>query len=280
MDKDLIFRAKNYPKQKSLGQNFLVDSKILDAIVLASDLDPEKDVVIEIGPGACFLTERLVDKCKQLYAIELDERAETGLKILKTNHSNFDYLRKDFLSLNIDDIVPAALLEQKVKIVANIPYQISTKILLHLLGEIGEANPNREKVSEINILVQKEFAERLSAEPGTKAFGAITLLVNYWADVEYCLDVPRDRFMPAPKVDSAFIKIRLLEEPRVKTDKQRQIRRFIKAIYANRRKKLVNGLKAAGYSEAEIVSLELVENLRGETLNLEEITNLVAKLPI
>lgn len=278
MNKDLIFRAKNYPKQKSLGQNFLVDSKILDAIVSVSDLDPDKDVVIEIGPGACFLTERLVDKCLQLYGVELDERAETGLKILKTNHSNFDYLRKDFLSLNIDDIVAPEFKDRKVKIVANIPYQISTKILLHLLGEIGEANSNRERVSEINILVQKEFAERLCAEPGTKAYGAITLLVSYWADVEYCLDVPRDRFMPSPKVDSAFIKIKLLAKPRINADRPKQIRRFIKAIYANRRKKLANGLKAAGYSDDEISKLNLADNLRGETLTLNEIHLLVSKL--
>lgn len=276
---ELIFRAKNYPKQKSLGQNFLVNSQILDKIVEVSDLDPERDIVIEIGPGACFLTERLVNKCKKLYAIELDANAETGLKILKSSHPNFEYIRKDFLALNIDEIVPADLLkDHKVKIVANIPYQISSAILVKLLGDIGFENPNREYISEINILVQKEFAERLCAVPGIKAYGSITLLLQYWAEVEKLIDVPRDNFMPAPEVDSSFIKIKLRDKPLVETNNPKALRRFIKAIFANRRKILSNGLMAAGYSEEQIKSLNLSGNLRGETLSLPEIAAMVAKI--
>lgn len=274
LDKDLIFRAKNYPKQRSLGQNFLVCSKTLDDIVRVSNLDAENDVVIEIGSGAGFLTERLVDKVKQLYSVELDQNAETSLKILKSTHSNFDYLRRDFLSLNITDIVPEKYLDRKIKIVANIPYQISTKILLHLLGEMGDDNQNRKYLSEINILVQKEFAERLCAVPGTKAYGAITLLVRYWAEVDYCLDVTKDKFMPSPKVDSAFIKIKIREKPLVELTNPKELRRLIKAIFANRRKKLVNGLKAAGYLEESIARLNLADNLRGETLTLEEMAKM------
>jgi 16S rRNA (adenine1518-N6/adenine1519-N6)-dimethyltransferase len=277
-DKDLIFRAKNYPKQRSLGQNFLVCSKTLDQIVAVSDLNPENDVVIEIGSGAGFLTERLVGNVKQLYSVELDQNALTALEILKANNDNFDYLRRDFLSLNITDIVAPEFLDQKVKIVANIPYQISTKILLHLLGEMAQESPNRKYLSEINILVQKEFAQRLCAEPGCKAYGAITLLVRYWAEVEYCLDVPKNKFMPSPKVDSAFIKIKLRDKPLVDVAQPKQLRRLIKAIFANRRKKLLNGLKAAGYLEAEIAKLDLSENLRGETLTLQEMAEMVKLL--
>lgn len=278
-NEELIFRAKNYPKQKALGQNFLVNSHILDRIVEVSDLDPQRDIVIEIGPGACFLTERLVDKCKKLYAIELDANAETGLKILKSNHPNFEYIRKDFLALNITDIVPADLLkDHKVKIVANIPYQISSAILVKLLGDIGFENPNREYVSEINILVQKEFAERLCAKPGIKAYGSITLLLQYWAEVEKLIDVPRNLFMPAPEVDSSFIKIKLRDKPLVETANPKALRRFIKAIFANRRKILSNGLMAAGYSDEQIKSLNLSENLRGETLSLPEIAAMAAKI--
>jgi 16S rRNA (adenine1518-N6/adenine1519-N6)-dimethyltransferase len=165
-----------------------------------------------------------------------------------------------------------------VKIVANIPYQISTRILIHLLGEMGESNPNRQYVSEINILVQKEFAERLTAKPGIKAYGAITLLMNYWATTEICLQVKKDNFMPSPKVDSAFIKIKLRDKAAVDIPNPKEFRRFIKAIFANRRKRLSNGLMAAGYSPEQIKSLQLSDNLRGETLSIEEIAALVSKL--
>ena len=284
-DTDLAFRAKNYRKQKALGQCFLISEKVLDSIVKSANLDPEQDIVVEIGPGIGFLTERLVTQCRSLYAIELDANTEMHLKIIAANHKNFSYIRKDFLSLNLIDIVNPEEVEMirsgkspKIKIVANIPYQITSKILLHLLGEIGEANPNRELISEIHIMVQKEFAERLIAKPGTKSHGAITLLTNYWADTSISTAVPATCFQPQPKVDSAFIKM-TLKEPKA-IDNPKAIRRFIKAIYANRRKKLHNGLKAAGYTDEQIAKLELTDNLRGETLDLEQIIQLVKKISV
>jgi 16S rRNA (adenine1518-N6/adenine1519-N6)-dimethyltransferase len=284
ISEDLINRAKRYPKQKELGQNFLVDSQKLSAIVSGARLDPKQDVVLEIGPGIGFLTELLVDHVYQLFAVELDANALTSLNILKANHKNFDFIRADFLSLSIEQILssrPEILAEiqsgtrPKLKVVANIPYQISTKILLHILGEMGSDNPNRHLVSEINILVQKEFAERLCAKPGTKAYGAITLLINYWAEVFSLVDVPKECFRPIPKVDSCFIKIKLRDKPLVHAQNPKQLRRFIKAIFANRRKVLSNGLMAAGYSPEQIKSLNLPEKLRGETLTLPEIAHFV-----
>ncbi len=272
----LIQRAKQYPTQKELGQNFLVDENKLDDIVAAANLDAEQDYVLEIGPGIGFLTERLVKKTKLLRAVELDANAVLNLDILKANHANFDYFRKDILSLNIDEIFPD--LDRKVKIVANIPYQITTRILLHFLGEMALENPNRPHVSEINIMVQKEFAQRLIANPGTKSYGAITLLIRYWADVEICVDVPSECFWPAPKVDSAFIKIKVRDENKYQCQKPKQLRRMIKAIFANRRKKMKNGLKAAGYQDREIELLELSENLRGESLELAELIELSDRL--
>lgn len=284
VSEELINRAQRYPKQKELGQNFLVDAGKLDAIVAAAALDSKQDTVIEIGPGIGFLTERIIDKCYRLFAVELDANAVTSLNILKANHKNFDFIRGDFLSLSIEKILgldPAVLAEIKsgsrprAKIVANIPYQISSLILLHVLGEMGEANPNRELVSEINILVQKEFAERLCAPPGVKAYGAITLLMNYWAEIEMLVDVPKECFRPIPKVDSCFIKIKLRDKPWVNSANPKQLRRFIKAIFANRRKVLSNGLMAAGYSPEQIAALDLPAKLRGETLALPEISRLV-----
>jgi 16S rRNA (adenine1518-N6/adenine1519-N6)-dimethyltransferase len=284
ISEDLINRAKRYPKQKELGQNFLVDSQKLSAIVSGARLDPKQDVVLEIGPGIGFLTELLVDHVYQLFAVELDANALTSLNILKANHKNFEFIRADFLSLSIEQILssrPEILAEiqsgtrPKLKVVANIPYQISTKILLHILGEMGSDNPNRHLVSEINILVQKEFAERLCAKPGTKAYGAITLLINYWAEVFSLVDVPKECFRPIPKVDSCFIKIKLRDKPLVQLKNPKELRRFIKAIFANRRKVLSNGLMAAGYSPEQIKSLNLPEKLRGETLTLPEIARYV-----
>jgi len=330
ISQDLLYRAKNYTKQKSLGQNFLVDEDILDDIVSASNLDPEETIAIEIGPGIGFLTERILPQVKHLYSVELDANAIYHLKMLRANNKNFDYLRDDFLSLSLDDVlqlnsysqkmmslrgsegdeviqsnildcdayarndemideeriaIGSQYLEEikagkrpKLKIVANIPYQITTKILLHLLGEMGEDNPNRELISEINILVQKEFADRLVAPPGIKDYSSITLLINYWAEVERCVEVPKDSFRPIPKVDSTFIKIKLRDKPLVDCKNPKQLRRFIKAIFSNRRKKLLNGLRAAGYHEDELEKLNLADNLRGETLSLKKINEMVNKL--
>lgn len=318
-------RAKSFRKQHSLGQNFLTSEKVLEAIITSSNISKD-DVVIEIGPGIGFLTELIIPECKELYAIELDRNTIPYLKLLKVANSNFHYLRDDFLSLSIEDVLnlnsyeqkkiqlaqesdedieelgieledteiitdsekekSKALLEEikstgkKIKIVANIPYQITSKILIHLLGELGEANANREMLSEINILVQKEFADRLCAEPGVKDYGSMTMLINYWAEVTREVDVPRECFSPSPKVDSTFIKIKIREKPLLELSRPKQVRRFIKAIFASRRKKLVNGLKMAGYLDREIEQFELPDNLRGETLSLFEINEYVKKLTI
>lgn len=278
MSEDLILRAKNFAKQKSLGQNFLVDANILNQIMEVSDLDPSRDVVIEIGSGIGFLTERLVKSCAKLYSVELDKRVEKYLKIIQANNSNFTYLLQDFLSLSVADIVGDK--NTKVKIVANIPYQISSLILLHLFGEIGEPSASNFQITEVNILLQKEFAQRLAAKPGTKAHGSMTLLINYWAEVIPCLEVNKNSFLPKPEVDSMFVKIVKRDKPLVKSSCPKALRRFIKAIYANRRKKLANGLKAAGYSQEEIGKLNLAENLRGENLSLQEINEMVEILQV
>jgi len=273
---DLAFRAKNFSKQKALGQNFLIDESKLDAIVKASNLDSNKDIVVEIGAGIGFLTERLVKHCKKLYAVELDASTETHHKILEANYPHYKYIRADFLGLTIPEIVGDKT--SVVKVVANIPYQISSRIILHLLGEIGEPSISNPQVSEINILVQKEFADRLLAKPGIKDHGAMTLLLSYWATVEKSLDVPKGCFMPRPKVESSFVKITKRAEPLIKLENPKAVRRFIKAVYANRRKKLFNGLLAAGYPRESIEKLNLDENLRGECLDLEQINQLVKQL--
>ena len=274
----LAQRAKSYSKQKALGQNFLIDESIHDAIVEVSELSKD-DIVLEIGAGIGFLTERIIPEVKHLYALELDARACTHLEMLAKFNDNFTYKNADVLQTNLKDIISEEHLATKsIKVVANIPYQISTKILLHLLGEIGFPSENQPFISEIYILVQKEYAERLSAMPASKDYSALTLSANYYTEPEYLFTVEPECFQPAPKVTSAFIKLKLRDKPKVEAPQPKQLRRFIKAIFANRRKVLSNSLKAAGYSKEEIDFLKLDPKLRGETLSLEQINELVIEL--
>lgn len=284
---ELLERAKAFRPQKSLGQCFMVDDWLLDEIIELAEVDPEKDLVLEIGPGIGFLTERLVKKCKHLYAVDIDNSISKAMKIIKASNDNFTFKRQDILRTNLADLTAYdpnssdpqynKLEEHKLKIIANIPYQISTQILLHFFGEIAEASENKQFVDEMYILVQREFAQRVVAKPGEKAYGALSILMQYWADVEFLVEVEPSSFYPQPKVHSAYIKITPLKEPRVKLEKPQRLRRFAKAVFANRRKKLSNGLKSAGYNQDLIKELDL-GNTRGETLSLEDMVKIIEKL--
>ncbi len=296
-DPNLVERARVFRKQKSLGQCFLVSSMILEDIcdftVSPTDTPAEDgDLVLEIGAGIGFLTEKLAPRVRQLYAVELDASCMTALKFIQIEHPNVEVQRADILQTQLADLLgperTAKILkgeEEKIKIIANIPYQISSKILVHFLGEIGDdlnetKVTNRQLISEINILVQKEFADRICAQPGIKDHGALTLLVNYWAEAEKLFDVPHSMFMPEPQVESTLVSIRLREKPLVDLnslgiqDPAKKLRRLIKAIYASRRKTMNNSLKAGGFDKEITRSLQL-ENLRGETLGLEQLLPIV-----
>ena len=284
MSMNLKARAEAYRKQKSLGQCFLVDESILNQIIESANLNPQSDTVLEIGPGIGFLTEYLAPQVKALYAVELDTSTLPFLQKIQGKFPNFVFKRADFLGTKPEDLMDEEQLntfregrKPKIKIIANIPYQISSKILVHLLGEIGEPSAFRDYISDIFIMVQKEYALRLLAKPGTKDYGSITLLVQYWADLEYLFDVPRTCFSPSPNVDSAFIRISPLPKPRIISKHPLKLRKLIRAIFANRRKTLSNALKIAGYNKEVVDSLKL-EKLRGETLPLQEIDEIVEKL--
>ncbi len=292
-DPQLVERARLFRKQKSLGQCFLVSSMVLEDIcdftVSPTDTPSQDgDLVLEIGSGIGFLTEKLAPRVRKLYTVELDASCMTALKFIQIEHPNVEVTRADILQTQLSDLIGGELAskilkgeEEKIKIIANIPYQISSKIIVHFLGEIGDdlsetQISNRHLISELNILVQKEFADRICAQPGVKDHGALTLLVNYWAEAEKLFDVPHSMFMPEPQVESTLVSIRLREKPLVDLkslgikDPAKKLRRLIKAIYSSRRKTLNNSLKAAGYDQEIIRSLQL-ENLRGETLGLEQL---------
>ena len=204
-------RAKQFKTKKRLGQNFLVDENVINRIL--QEVNPE-DTVLEIGAGAGFVTEQLVKKVKKVYAVEIDEEAVSVLQ--KIDAPNLEIIHNDILKTQLKDFE-----EEKFKIIANIPYYITSPILLHLLGEIDDLNnENRSRISEIVLMVQLEVAQRLAANQNSpsKQYGLLSILAQFYADVDIIQKVPAKSFYPAPKVESALVKLKIRKEPLIKLD--------------------------------------------------------------
>lgn len=262
--------AKKYRAKRNLGQNFLVDERILDFIVDASNLSTE-DIVVEIGAGLGFLTDKLAPKVKKLIAVELDSKAIEHLK--KLNHQNIEILAQDILITNFKDIT-----DTKVKVIANLPYYITTPILLHLLGEIDQLDyENRNLISEMVIMVQKEVGQRIQASTKSKhkQWGALSILVQYWSDVEILKEIPPQSFWPKPKVDSVILKLTPRDKPLVDVKSPRVLRNLAKGIFNFRRKNIKNALAASGFPLNMLLEAlkecDIAETTRGETLTMEEL---------
>ena len=266
---DYIQRARQFKTKKRLGQNFLVDSNIIQKIIDEADLSGD-ETVIEIGPGIGFVTEQLAEHVKKVIAIELDEQAIFQLQ--KLPYSNIEIINKDILQVNIGDLV-----DQPVKIIANIPYYITSPILVHLLGEIDQQDyENRKSVKEIIIMVQYEVAKRMIAneKSPSKDYGLLSILVNFWSVSELICKVPAKSFYPIPAVDSALIKLTIRENPIIELENPKLFRRVIQACFGKRRKNIKNALTMGGFT-AESVQNALAKAgidpvRRGETLSLEE----------
>lgn len=270
-------RAKFFRTKKRLGQNFLIDGEAIRAIIDEANIQPE-DTIIEIGPGVGFVTEQLVKHAKHVIAIELDADAVKELK--KLDASNLTVIHNDILKTDI-----SSLCEEKVKIVANIPYYITSPILAHLLGEIDDLNnKNRNKITEIILMVQEEVARRMTADETSqsKQYGLLTILSQFWADVEIFRLVGSRSFYPAPKVNSALVKLVIKNEPRLKLSDYSHFRKTIKAAFAQRRKNVKNCLLSGGFSRENIQNalskLGLDENIRGEKLSIETFGKLSEEL--
>ena len=265
---DYLHRAKAFRTKKRLGQNFLIDQGAIEAIIEAADISKD-DVVIEIGPGVGFVTEYLVEHAKKVIAIELDEAAIRELK--KLNADNLEIIHRDILKTDLSE-----LCDEQVKIVANIPYYITSPIIAHLLGEIDDlSNKNRAKIKDIILMVQYEVAQRIVAteqSPG-KQYGLLTILAQFWADCEIIRKVGKKSFYPSPKVDSAIVKITVRQEPRLKLTNYSHFRKTLKAAFGQRRKNIKNCLMNAGFLRENVASalekLNITENMRGETLSIE-----------
>lgn len=274
---DYVTRAKSFRTKKRLGQNFLVSGDAIQAILDDAQISKE-DTVIEIGAGVGFVTEQLVKHAKHVIAIELDEDAIKELKKIKCD--NLEIIHQDILKTDL-----SALTNEKVKIVANIPYYITSPILVHLLGEIDDMNnKNRSMISDIILMVQYEVAQRIVAteKSPSKQYGLLSILSQFWADCSIIQKVGRKSFYPAPKVDSALVKLVVREKPLLDLSDYKHFRKTIKASFAQRRKNIKNCLLSGGFSKESIQkSLEAVgldETARGETVSIEKFGELSEKL--
>lgn len=261
-------RAKYFRTKKRLGQNFLIDGQAIADIIDFADIQPD-DTIIEIGPGVGFVTEQLVKHAKKVIAIELDEEAIKELK--KLDAPNLEIIHNDILKQDLSE-----LCEGKVKVVANIPYYITSPIIAHLLGEIDDlSNKNRNKITDILLMVQEEVARRMAAteKSSGKQYGLLTILSQFWAEVEIVRLVGRRSFFPAPKVNSAIVKLKVREKPLIELNDYSHFRKVVKAAFSQRRKNVKNCLLSGGFTKEKITSalnsLGLDENIRGEKLSIE-----------
>ncbi|MBO5734105.1 MAG: 16S rRNA (adenine(1518)-N(6)/adenine(1519)-N(6))-dimethyltransferase RsmA [Clostridia bacterium] len=264
---------------KALGQNFLTDDGILDEIIGAACLDDNTNV-LEIGPGAGALTLRLAPRAKKVVAVELDTSLIPMLTESLSAYSNTKIINNDILKVDLKNLIDEEFNGEPVRVVANLPYYITTPIIMKLLEE----NPGFESII---VMVQKEVADRLAAIPGGKNCGAITYSVNYYCEAQKVVDVPPEAFVPAPKVWSSVIKLDLRDNPPVECENVNHLFELIKAAFLMRRKTLLNCISNSNTIKCDKETLKSIlselgisETIRGEALTLTEfakISNMIIK---
>lgn len=270
-------RAKFFRTKKRLGQNFLVDGEVIQDIIDYAQISPD-DIIVEIGPGVGFVTEQLVKYSKKVIAIELDEEAIKELQ--KLNAPNLEIIHQDILKTDL-----FSLCDGEFKVVANIPYYITSPIIALLLGEVDDLdNKNRNKIKDIILMVQEEVANRMTADETSpnKQYGLLSILSQFWADVRVLRRVGRKCFYPAPKVNSALVKLDVRKSPRLSLSDYSHFRKTVKTAFAQRRKNIKNCLLSGGFSKESIVkameNLGMNENTRGEKLSIEDFGRLSEEL--
>ncbi|XOQ26424.1 MAG: 16S rRNA (adenine(1518)-N(6)/adenine(1519)-N(6))-dimethyltransferase RsmA [Mitsuokella multacida] len=257
-----ILKAFGLRMSKKLGQNFLIDARIVQGIVDAAKIQPG-DRVLEIGPGIGTLTQGLAEAGADVTAVELDKKLPAVLKETLKAYDNVRIVPGDILKVNIPEIMG----EGPFKVAANLPYYITTPILMTLLER-------HLPITQMVTMVQKEVAERMTARPGSRIYGALSVAVQYYTEPEIVLDVPPRSFIPAPEVMSVVVSCRVRKEPAVKVSDEKLFFRVVKAAFGQRRKTLMNALKGGGFpKEAVRDALEtsgIDPTRRGETLTLAE----------
>ena len=279
-----IMKKYNIRANKSLGQNFLISQSVVETIVESSEIERE-DLVIEIGPGLGTLTKYLLEKAGKVICIELDKKMVRILEDRFKLYNNFELLYQDVLKVDLKNIIKNEKEKnnfKNVKIVANLPYYITTPIIMKLLEE-------KLDLESITVMIQKEVADRLIATPGDKETGAITYSVYYYATSQAILEVPNDSFIPEPEVTSKVIKLNIRKNPPVKVKSKEVMFRIIKSAFMQRRKTLLNALvntKVFLNKEEGIRILKeigLAEDIRAEKLTIEDfakITNIILEKTI
>lgn len=266
-----ILNTYKIQANKSLGQNFLIDDCVIEKIIESSNIEKE-DLIIEIGPGLGVLTERLLKKSNNVVVIELDKKMIEILQNRFCLNRNLEIINNDVLKVDLEKLIKNKKEQtniNKVKIVANLPYYISTPIIMKLLE-------NRLEISEIIVMVQKEVAQRLGAETGTREEGAITYAVEYYAQATPIIDVPKESFIPSPKVESQVIKLEVRQNPKIEVEDEKLLFNIIQKSFMQRRKTLSNALinnrilDSKEEVEKMFKTLEIPSNVRGENLTLEE----------
>lgn len=289
--KSLLKLARSFHTKKRLGQHFLVSAETLTTIASSLDLQAD-DSILEIGPGIGFLTRFLAASGANIVAVELDRETINELKSLKLPNLEIkhgDFLAYDIASGRFRDKGSQGWTEpdakQKLKIAGNVPYQITGLILAHLLGEIGQPNPNLKRVERIVLMVQKEVAERMVAQPGSKQYAQLSLLIQYHCRAELIQEVPAQMFYPPPRVDSAIVRLFPHQAPVVECTNTKLLRRVIKSGFAQRRKMLRNALNSLGLGQENIDAvfreLRFDPQVRAENISLEQfaiLTDAIAKL--
>jgi len=270
-----ILAKHGFTFKKSLGQNFLTEPNILRKIVATAAIDDQTNV-IEVGPGIGALTEQLAKHARQVLAFEIDDRLIPVLQDTLAPYSNIQVIHQDVLQADLSTMIREAFTDERpIKVVANLPYYITTPIMMHFLE-------SQAPIQEMVVMMQKEVADRISAKPGTKAYGSLSIAVQYYMEASVAFIVPKTVFVPQPNVDSAILKLTRRPQPAVDVTNEKAFFGLTKAAFLQRRKTFWNNLQSY-YGKDEATKSWLQQSLkeaeidpirRGETLSLEEFARL------
>lgn len=268
-----VLQKYNFAFQKRFGQNFLIDTHVLEKIIASANITKD-DFVLEIGPGIGTMTQYLAEAAREVAAVEIDNTLIPILADTLKDWDNVTVINNDVLKVDLRQLAIEKNGGRPIKVVANLPYYITTPIIMGLFE-------NKVPIDSITIMVQKEVADRMQVGPGTKDYGALSLAVQYYAKPQIVANVPPNCFMPRPKVGSAVIRLEKYEQPPVQVKDEKMMFRIIRASFNQRRKTLVNGLKNSqelSFTKEEIEKALTVcglsLNVRGEALTLEQFAEL------
>lgn len=265
----LLEEARRLRLKKRFSQNFMINEAVLERITERMALS-EQDTVLEIGPGAGFLTEKLLETSAQVTAVELDPRMCRHLREKFTGHPRLQLVEQDILKFDFGTI-PV----ERLKVVGNLPYQITSKILFLLAGELHQTlYPLRERIGQLTVMVQKEVAERITAVPGQRAYNPLSIAMQFWFDAHLDFIVPSGDFYPPPKVESAVVTLIPRAEPRTSVQDMRQFSKLVRIAFAQKRKTIRNALLGGGFASSAVLDrifsqTGIDSGLRAEALSID-----------